>query len=340
MDCLTFLNRDLKGKCPSILVVHGDESFLKQMAIARIKEWALGKEADDLSLSLFTGDSTDWSAVIGDLGTPSFFGGNRLVLVEAADPFVSKYRAKLEKYVGEPLTSGSLVLEVKTWTSTTKLAKLIPGTSTITCKAPSSTKLVEWTQQWAVGEHKKAIAPRAARLLVDLVGSDMGLLHQELAKLTVYVGDQERIEMEDVDCLVGNNRTEKTFKIFERIGRGQVAEALTFLDSLITQGEEPLRLLGAFGWHLRRLAQAARASTEGVPLTQAIKEAGLFDIQAATQQLRHLGMRRIQKIYPWLLEVDLGMKGDSDLAPRAQLERLIIRLARQNPTTPTGRESR
>jgi hypothetical protein len=36
----------------------------------------------------------------------------------------------------------------------------------------------------------------------------------------------------------------------------------------------------------------------------------------------------MDRIYDWLLEADLGMKGASELSERVILERLLIRLAR------------
>ena len=41
-------------------------------------------------------------------------------------------------------------------------------------------------------------------MLVELIGPEMGLLDQELLKLSIYVGDRPKIEQADVDRLVGN----------------------------------------------------------------------------------------------------------------------------------------
>ncbi|HTK73700.1 MAG TPA: DNA polymerase III subunit delta, partial [Gemmataceae bacterium] len=50
--------------------------------------------------------------------------------------------------------------------------------------------------------------------------------------------------------------------------------------------------------------------------------------------LRHLGRRRLDKLYDWLLETDAGLKGGSPLPDRLQIERLVIRLARPAVTPP------
>jgi DNA polymerase-3 subunit delta len=160
----------------------------------------------------------------------------------------------------------------------------------------------------------------------------MGQLDQELAKLAAYVGEAKKIDADDVDRLVGNSRAENTWKVFDAIGSGRPGEALALLDRLIVQGEDPMRILGAFSMQLRRLAQAGRLAQQGLSLPAALDRAGVppFAQKGCEQQLRHLGRRRANRLFDWLLEVDLGMKGSSQLPPRTLLERLIVQLARKN----------
>ena len=63
----------------------------------------------------------------------------------------------------------------------------------------------------------------------------------------------------------------------------------------------------------------------------ALEQAGVpaFTIKAAQEQMKHLGRRRLERLYDWLLEIDQGVKGASPLPPRTQLERLVVRLARK-----------
>ena len=107
---------------------------------------------------------------------------------------------------------------------------------------------------------------------------------------------------------------------------------MRILDRLFDQGEAPVRILGAFGAQLRRLAQIARRHEQGQPLSAAMSEAGVppFAQKSTEQQLRHLGRGRVNQLYDWLVETDLGLKGSSQLPPRTLLERLVVRLARKN----------
>jgi DNA polymerase-3 subunit delta len=339
MDSLTFLERAPKGEPRPVYVLHGDEDFLKRQVLIALRERVLGSEADSFGLSTHDGDKAEFAVVRGELETLPFLSSRRLVVIDKADPFVTRYRPLLEKYLAAPAATGILVLDVASWPSNTKLAKALPADATIVCKALSAQKLPEWCVQRAASAHDKQLLGSAARLLVDLVGAEMALLDQELAKLAVYVGDAKRIGDADVDKLVGSSRAENTWKIFDAIGAGNVGEALRILDHLFDQGEEPIRLLGAFSMQLRRLAQAYRRTQSGASVSGALAEAGVlpFGIKSAEQQLRHLGGRRAGQLYEWLLEADLGLKGSSQLPPRTLLERLVIQLAR--PSTPLAKNT-
>jgi DNA polymerase-3 subunit delta len=335
MDSLTFLEKPGKAKVRPVWAVHGDEAFLQRRVVAALRALVLGPDDDGFNLSTHSGDKATWAAVIDDLQTLPLLGPRRLVVVEGADPFVTRERPRLERYVtehppGSVPPPGVLVLQLHTMPSSTRLAKLLGDVGAIACKPPRADALAPWCMEWSASRHGKELAPPAARLLVDLVGADMGLLDQELAKLAVYAGDAARIETADVDKLVGSSRSENTWKIFDLIGTGQAALALELLNRLLDQGEEPLRLLGAFSLQLRRLAQAGRLHAQGVSLGESLEQAGVppFARRQAEQQMRHLGRRRLDSLYDWLLQADAGIKGASPLPPRTLMERLVVQLAR------------
>jgi DNA polymerase-3 subunit delta len=333
MDSLTFIERAPQKEPRPIYVLHGDEDFLKRQVLAVLRERILGTETDSFACSTYAGESAEFAAVRSDLETLPFLSPRRLVVVEKADPFVTRYRPALEKYFAQPSATGVLVLEVSSWPATTKLAKALAAEATITCKAPSAARLPDWCTQRAASIHGKQLLAAAARMLVDLVGTEMGQLDQELAKLAIYVGEAKRINAEDVDKLVGRSQAQMVWVIFDAIAEGRVGDALAILGRLFDQGEEPLRLLGAFSSQLRPLVQAYRLNQQGASLPTALEEAGVppFRIRSAEQQLKHLGRRRLDRVYDWLLETDLGLKGSSQLPPRTLLERFVVQLARPLP---------
>ena len=153
----------------------------------------------------------------------AFFARRRVVIVEEADPFVTKYRAEVETYVQSPASNGVLVLMVKSFASNTKLAKLVDaGGMALDCGNPGEKDLVpvaafNWPQPSTVPE----LEPAAARLLVELVGAEVGILAAEIEKLSVYVASTGRIEKEHVSKMVEAGRIETVWKVLDAATVGQ-----------------------------------------------------------------------------------------------------------------------
>ncbi len=328
MESLAFL----KSAAPvgPLYVLCGDESFLKRQVLLALRARALGPEADDQSLVAYPGDKAEFAAVFDELQTAPFFAPRRIVVVDGADPFVTKFRTQLEKNIDKVPPSGMLVLDVKTWPANTRLAKMVDNAATIVCKAPNAYQLGPWCTEWAAGQHKKQLPAVAANLLVDLVGTEMGLLDQEILKLAIYVGERKKIEVDDVDRLVGNNRTESTFKIFDALGNNDARTALAILDRALEQGEVSQKIMGALGSQLRKLAQAGRLAIQGTNLRTALAQVGVppFGVDSAEKQLRHLTRRRAVRIYDWLLEISMDLRGGSPLPERTLLEKFLLKMAR------------
>jgi DNA polymerase III subunit delta len=239
MDALEFLNKSSKSRRQPIYVLTGDEDFLKRRVMEKLQPMIIGESDPSFAVSNYPGDKAEFSTIRNELDTIPFLSDCRLVIVDQADPFVSKFRAQLEKYCASPAKSGVLILNVKSWPSNTKLAKLLPEAATLTCKAPAAYKLPAWCIEWTKSQYQKTLAKPAAELLVELVGAQMGVLDQELKKLSDFVGEETGIQAKEVDLLVGRSRSANVFKIMDAIGNGKPAEALNILSELLVEGEEP-----------------------------------------------------------------------------------------------------
>lgn len=340
MDALEFLKRSPKGTPQPIYVLVGDDEFLLQQVRQELVGFLLQDADPAYAVSVYESDRANWPTIRSELQTLPFLSPRRVVVVEQADSFVSNYRAELEKYLARP-APGTLLLIVKSWVSTTRLAKAVPDAATIACKTPKPAQLPNWCVQRAKSAYGKRLEDRAADLLVLCCEPSLGILDQELAKLATYVGEKANITVDDVDRLVGRSRAADTFKIFDAIGQGQPALAMQILQRLLAEGHEPIALLGAFSWQMRRLGLAWRRHQQGVRLGDALREVGLSDwqIPQAEAQMRRLGRRRLNHLLDWLVETDLGLKGNSPLPPTMQLERLLLRLIAAGPSasrTPTS----
>ncbi len=337
VHAVAYLAAPAKHAPEAVNVVFGNDAFLKRLVLSVLKKNSLGSDDAGFSLAVFEGEKTVLKDVLDELSTVAMFGGGRrLVVIEDADDFVSRNRATLEAYADKPLPTGRLILEVKSWPANTHLHRIVAEKGlSVDCSTPGAAQLPKWLVAWAKQSHQAALEPGAARMMVEMVGPELGLLDQEIAKLALSVPEGTAISAKLVSERVGSWRARTAWEMIDATLAGNLRGALVQLDRLLLAGEVPLGILAQISSTLRRLAAATRlvlsaeAQRQRVTLRSALAEAGVreFVLGKSEQQLKHLGRDRGRQLYRWLLEADLALKGDSALPGRLILENLLIRLA-------------
>ena len=345
LHALDFLSDTPDVAKTSAIVVVGDEPFLARQVALRLRQVVLSGGDAEFSLATFDGREAELSQVFDELQTVALFGGGRrLVIVETADDFVTRNRAALEDFVERPHATGVLVLSARAMPSNTRLFKAVQRVGVIVeASVPAAPRLKKWLGVWAEQTHGKSLEPAAADLLLELVGPELGLLHQELAKLAASLGNESSISADLVTDLVGGWRAKTTWDMLDTAAAGDAASAIGQLDRLLLGGENPIGLLAQIGSSLRRFAAATRLVNEAeqrgrrANLRSALEEAGFksFLLGKAEGQLRQIGRQRGEQLYRQLLEADLALKGASAAPPRLVLEQLIVRLSKQAAPTKT-----
>lgn len=351
------------GKAPPVCVLFGGERFLKSLVRKQlIGTWTRGNEDAEASVSVFNGETVEYRDVADELSTVAMFGGGgpRLAFVEEADKFVERNRSALENYVSKPRATGVLILDVDSWPSNTRLYKAVdPLGWVIDCRTPEvagsrakvkpidEPRIVRWLVAWARSRHRVQLPQDAAEAMLRLVGPEFGMLDQELAKLALFVPENGALGVALVNDVVGGWRTKTAWDLNDAIADGNAATALEQLDRLIQAGQEPAALFGTISWSLRRYAAAARLFQEEErrgkrpDMESVLRQAGFWGDAAkrAELQLKQIGRQRAFKLYRWLLEADLGLKGSHSDSQGARflLEQLCLRLSRKLAPQPSGK---
>jgi DNA polymerase-3 subunit delta len=163
-----------------------------------------------------------------------------------------------------------------------------------------------------------------------------------LAKLALLVPAGAKVTAAQVQEIIGGWRSKSIWDLVDAAAAGETAEALLQLDHLMHSGEHPLAIVGSLSWSLRRYAAATRIFQQAeragrkMPLREALTQAGFRDwpigaVAAAEKRLMQLGRQRATRIYRWLLELDLSLKGSHSQEERARwaLEQLVLRMAKR-----------
>ena len=97
MNALSFIDSPPKQTPLGVAVIYGDEGFLRVHSLDLLRRLVLG-DGDDFGQTRLSGPAAELAEVLDELNTPPLFGARRLVIVEDADDFVSRYRKPLEEY--------------------------------------------------------------------------------------------------------------------------------------------------------------------------------------------------------------------------------------------------
>lgn len=335
MHATAYLSKPDDAARAPVVVMHGEESHLKQAALKALIQRVLAGEDADFNCSRHSGEEVEFKAVRDELLTVSMFSTARVVVVEEADDFVQRNRAALEDYLERPARASVLVLDVKSWPKNTRLAKRLPAVGLeLECTELTGGALHKWLADELASRCSKQLSRDAAALLVELAGNSLGLLAQELDKLAAYAGQRDRITIDDVRAIVGGWKAETTWEMLNAVRDGRPDAALAALDKLLRAGEPAVKLLGGINYVYRKLAEATERSRGGANLRAALQSANVFrsEIDAAERYLRRIGRSRAEQILTLLTTADAGLKGGSRMSERLQLEHLLLALSGAIPT--------
>lgn len=357
------LAQPLDWRHSPIIVLFGDESFLKQRVLAMLTddyENSIGFPA-----TVFDGNQVEWRDVSDEVATVSLFGGDdpRVAIVDEADRMVTQYRDRIEAYVEQETCHGCLVLVVDKWQPNTRLYKRVDRVGLqVECRAPvgnrkgskaiDEPRVIKWIMAWAEQHHGCKLSKEAAEELLGLVGPKLGLLDQDLAKLALFVEQGEVVGVDNVQEIVGGWRQQTVWEILDAGMDGDVAGAISQLDHLLSAGEAAPAIFAQVSWSLRRFAQVTDAylrqirSRQKVNLSAIFKSCGFRDwpagsLQKNEQRLIRLGRDRAAQLHRWLLETDLALKGSHSSPDRARfaLEYLFMRMNRASKSAATAKRS-
>ena len=344
MHCFDILLANkLPSELPAVVVAFGDDAFLRKETVSTAL--ALANIEHDAPRA-FDGEECQWIDVHDELATLSLFepDARRIAVVSQADRLIKDSRPQLEKWCAAPAANSLLILQVTTFPSNTKLFKLADKQGwCVACtlptgggrsKTPNLSEVKKWIVTWAKSRHALHLTGAQATLVLDAVGPDCGLLHQELAKLALY-SEHGKLSDEQIRANVGSWRTRTMWDIADAIVDGRIVDALQQLEKVFAAGEHPAAVIPQISWSLRRFGNAAQlilqAKRTGHPVSvqAAIGQCGFWgaDAKLAEGRLRRLGLRRAGHLLDWLLELDLKIKLSHSQTDRAvfALEELCLR---------------
>lgn len=258
----------------NIYFICGDEDFLVEQEVKSLKARLIS--GDRPSIEYFEGefDLDELFAVASNL---DMFASSKVIFIKNPEALAesSLDEEQLEKW-GKILieTPGNVVLVIYTYIQPDKRSQLFK----LICKKAQiqefkqlnfweSDKLLAWITQYAKSQGKD-LSRGAAQLMLEIVGPNMRAIASEVAKLATYAGTRGMINEEDVLSIVSEGQI-NIFKLREALESRELNASLLYLQKLLKNKEDPIKLLGFIASNFRRLLevkalQQSRASQEQI----------------------------------------------------------------------------
>jgi DNA polymerase-3 subunit delta len=316
-----------KAERGGVFYLYGDDEFRKEELARRLIDAHLDPATKDFNLDSRRGSQLEVEELASVLATPPMMAEWRVVVVRETEALAASARARelLMSVLSAPPPGLALILLATVPEgSSARIYKDIEARSrSYHLSAVPLNDLPDWLMNQAREFHGVELEEDAARALGAAVGSDLGVLTQELEKLATLVGERGIVTRQDVEDAGIQLPHVDRWQWIDRVGERRFEEALGALPTLFAQGESGVYLVVGLTTQLLRVGVALHggrsAVEEAVPpqmrrwlpdklVRQARKwpaaeiEAAIVDLQRVDRLLKSTSLSQQGLIEAWLLE--------------------------------------
>lgn len=305
----------------------GEEIFLKEEEIEKLKSSCLDPSVKDLDYEVFFAKDKDFQfdKFCDSLNTAPFFSRKRVVVLKDADSLASAFKESIILYLDKPIESSVLIIEDP--------AANIKGGFLLDASKRSHLvyfrKLISHEMdKWIIKKtdsYGKKISGDALIMLKGCIPNGLKELSYSLEKLALYAGNRQSITRQDVEAVIGINPPHTAFDLIGCIEKKDAKKALQVFASLKKDKKRETELVGLLAWNIRMLLRVKELSGIKDRL-EICRDLGIHPRQCDQFILSASGFKkgRILEFLDEILDSDIAIKTGSN--PRDVIERLIVKM--------------
>jgi len=241
------------------------DSYRAEEEVEKIVAAAVGDDRSD-AVEVLRGDETSWGRVVEAARTGSLFAPRRAVVVRGAEALKGE-GAEMEAYLADPVPGVALVLVASRVDKRRAVWKAIMDRAAVTIAEPMKERALRRHVADEVRRRKLPVTPDGVAELVERVGPDLRRVMGELDKLEAFAAGGGPLGADEVSAVLGRGRARPLYRVGDALAARQPDEALGFMEELLDEGEDALRIVGTLHRALRQVRgalalQAARATRE------------------------------------------------------------------------------
>jgi DNA polymerase-3 subunit delta len=248
----------------------------------------------------------------------------RLVLATQCELVPESERSALLDYLADPSDRCVLVLTAMEFDRRTSFFRTLRSRAhLVEYPRIKGAALERWASEY-LRSHGYGAPSSALKRLVEVVGTDLQALANEMDKLMVFAGAEGSITEAAVGELAGAMRQRGIFELTGALGRRDVRAALQVLASLLEAGEAPLMIVTMMARHYRQVLIAKEMLGGRRSPAEISEAAGIppFVLDEFLRQAKSVDTGTARRLLTTLAEIDRRFKS-TNADHRMVLEALI-----------------
>lgn len=321
------LEKELKEKrINSIYLFYGEEQFLLQTMVKKIKN-LFGELLNGINYIQI--DETNVEQLISNIQTPAFGYERKLILVKNSGLLKKEGKRKNQKLVDlkskvneyisenvEQIRETTVLIFLEEEIEKNALYKTIENIGIVcpfeTLKPPQVMKRMKGI----CNAYKVEIDDNVLKYFVEVCGTNMQDLINEVRKLIEFAGENGTITKQAVDLLCIKQMNSIIFDLTDNLGKKNVKKAIEVLHNLLYTKEPIQKILITLYYHFKKLYIVKLSEKYNKSLTESLnlKPNQMFLTNKYKAQATYFKEEELKKILEELMDLDFNYKiGKIDL---------------------------
>lgn len=334
------LSKIQKGEIKPVYLVLGEERYFIEEIKNHLFEQTLEVESRELNFISFDMEERTINDAIYEASSLPFFGDKKLVFVE--NPYFLTGKSvknapnhqldELEAYLKAPADFTVLVIfaPYEKLDRRKKITKLLEQEASIIDVSEVKTGNAKRYIQELTQKKGYQFEQGALELFVERTDSKLSAMMHEIDKLFLYHKDSKKITKESVMQLIPRTFEQNVFELNNLVLRNQADASIALYQELLTQKEEPIKIVALLISQFRRLLQVKILKRQGYQQGEIAKilKSHPYPVKLALQSVQKYPQKLLSEAHSYLIDADFKMK-TGQIDHELQVELFILKFAKE-----------
>jgi DNA polymerase-3 subunit delta len=300
-------NREFKP----VYWLEGEETYFIDEIADRIEATVLQPGERDFNQVILYGKEVEFKQVVDQCRQFPMMAPYRVVILREAQDM--KDISALAPYLKNPSDKTVLVVQYK-YRKVRKsgdLGKALKGVEYLYAKKLYDSEVPKWLNKLAK-KHQLKIKPEAVMLMIELLGTELTKIANELEKLVVTVGKDKEITIDHINEYIGDSKEYNSFELNNALGVKDSRKAFRIVNYFAANPKSvfPPMVIGSLTNYFGRIwIVQENATSSDKELASLLKFNNTFFIRDYRRAAKNYPRAKLMQVFDLLEEYDLRIKG-------------------------------